>query len=53
MNGDAEGAIDAEVAILYLEGKRVLMAAQPPGPGQDGILRAIDEVIAEYRAGLE
>jgi hypothetical protein len=40
----------AEDVIASLEHKRVLMAELPPGQGRDTILRAIEELIAEYRA---
>ena len=44
---------DTEDAVLFLEDKRALMAAQPPSQAQEDILRALDEVIAEYRAAPE
>lgn len=44
---------DTEDVIASLEHKRALMAELAPGQGRDTILRAIDELIAEYRAALE
>jgi hypothetical protein len=39
--------------IASLERKRDLMAELPPGDGWNTILKAIDELIAEYRAALK
>ena len=39
--------------IAFLESKRAVIAELPVSRSRDNILRAIDELIAEYRAQLE
>ena len=39
--------------IAFLERKRAVIAELPASRSRDNILRAIDELIAEYRAQLE
>jgi hypothetical protein len=39
--------------IAFLERKRAVIAELPVSRSRDNILRAIDELIAEYRAQLE
>jgi hypothetical protein len=44
---------EAQDVIAFLERKRAVIAELPVSRSRDNILRAIDELIAEYRAQLE